>query len=462
MPSRLLHYSDIENAYDDPDRIGRFAGLVKSLRDADTVVLGTGDNTAPGVLSMVAQGRQALDFFTAVAPDADTFGNHDFDYGPDAVADVARESPQTWVSANVEWDDGAADNPTGERFAREAGVVPSTAVEVAGTTVGLTGVTEPRTGSMCPGATGLAFTDPVAAVRRETARLRDRGVDAVVVLSHLGSGDDALARETDVDVILGGHVHDRRVDRVADTLLTRPGANGRGLHEIELDRAPSISAVTVHEVADGPLDESVAEAMEQRRADAGLTEVVGHVADPITRDRSVKHTGECRIGNFIADAYRWAADADVGLQNSGGIREGPPLSGEVTVADLVSVVPFDEPVTVAAVSGRELRQLCREADGEHVQAVPDRWHAHVSDGLTIRRNGGGVEAVHLDGEPVANDDTYTVATTDYLFHTDHEFPVLDEHHRVERLSTQYEVLAAHARERGIDPAVEGRIRHTDD
>jgi hypothetical protein len=55
--------------------------------------------------------------------------------------------------------------------------------------------------------------------------------------------------------------------------------------------------------------------------------------------------------------------------------------------------------------------------------------------------------------------TYTLATTDYLFHTDHEFPVLDEHHRVERLSTQYEVLATYAREQGIDPAVEDRIRH---
>jgi 2',3'-cyclic-nucleotide 2'-phosphodiesterase (5'-nucleotidase family) len=201
--------------------------------------------------------------------------------------------------------------------------------------------------------------------------------------------------------------------------------------------------------------------MARRREAAGLDEVVGHVADPITRDRAVKHTGECRIGNFIADAYRWAADADVGLQNSGGIREGPPLAGAVTVADLVSVVPFDEPVAVAELTGRELRQLCRQADGEHVQTVADRWHAHVS-GLTIHRDGSGVEAVRLDGAPLAAADTYTVATTDYLFHTDHEFPVLSDRHRVERLSTQYEVLADYARERGIDPAVEDRIQRLDD
>ncbi|WP_335998520.1 bifunctional metallophosphatase/5'-nucleotidase [Halorientalis halophila] len=449
MPARLLHYSDLENAYDDPDRIGRLAGLVDSLSGPDTAVVGTGDNTAPGVLSMVAEGHQALDFFDAVSPDADTFGNHDFDYGLDATTDIVRESPQTWVSANVRDGDG--------RFAADAGVVPRTIIEADGARVGLTGVTDPKTGSMCPGAADLTFTDPVAAVRREADRLRDEGVDAVVVLSHLGSGDDELARETDVDAILGGHVHEHRVDRIDGTVLTRPGANGHRVLEVDLETG----TVERHEVADAPLDESVADGMARRRREAGLDEVVGRVEDPISRDRELKHAGECRIGNFVADAYRWAADADVGLQNSGGIREGPPLEGAITVADLISVVPFDEPVTVAAVTGDELRQLCREADGEHVQGLADRWHAHVS-GLTVVRNGSGVERVRVDGEAVDPESTYSVATTDYLFHTDHEFPVLDDRHRGERLSTQYQVLAAYARARGIDPAVEGRIRRADD
>jgi len=80
--------------------------------------------------------------------------------------------------------------------------------------------------------------------------------------------------------------------------------------------------------------------MDKLREEAGLDEVVGHVADPIRRTESTAFRGESRIGNFVADAYRWAADADVGLQNSGGIRGGPPLVGDVSVADLVSVVPF--------------------------------------------------------------------------------------------------------------------------
>jgi len=442
---RLLHYSDLENGYDDPVRMGRLAGLVTDRRSPGTVVVGTGDNTAPGVLSMVTEGRQALDFFSAVEPAADTFGNHDFDYGLDATRDIVAESPQTWVSANVELD--------GEPFGREVGVVPSTVVDAAGTRVGLVGVTEPKTASMCPGASELTFTDPVAAVSREADSLRERGVDAVVVLSHLGGDDDELARQTDVDAILGGHVHTERIDRVDGTILTRPGANGHTLLAVDL----ADGTVDRHAVEEGPMDETVRQALATRRDATGLDEVVGHVETPLSRDRERKGRGECRIGNFIADAYRWAAEADVGLQNTGGIREGDPLAGVVTVGDLVSVVPFDEPVTVAELTGAELRTLCRQADGWQFSALPDRWHAHVS-GLSIREDADGRITATLSGAPLVDDETYTLATSDYLFHTDHEFPVLDHHHRVETLDTQYEVLAAYARERGIDPEIEGRIR----
>ena len=109
----LLHYADIENAYDDPERIGRLAGLIDQLRDDGTVVCGAGDNTAPGVLSLVTRGRQALDFYDAVGPDAEVFGNHDFDYGIEATRELVRDSPQPWLGANVFED--------GERFATDGG-----------------------------------------------------------------------------------------------------------------------------------------------------------------------------------------------------------------------------------------------------------------------------------------------------------------------------------------------------
>ena len=450
LPVRLLHYSDLENAYDDPERAARIAGLTAELRaddGPDPVVLGSGDNTAPGVLSLWTEGRQALDLYRILSPDVETFGNHDFDYGLDATREIVTESPQTWVASNVSLD--------GRQFGASVGVEPWTIVERDGDRLGVFGVLDPATPALNPMAEPLSVTDPIAAARSATGELREASVDAVVALSHLGTGDETLAASVDVDAVLGGHVPSERVERLDDTLLTRPGSGGEVLLDIDLDDR----SVTRHEVDDAPPSDPVRRRLRDRVSAAGLDEVVAHVDDPIERTESAVYRGESRIGNFVADAYRWAADADVGLQNSGGIRDGPPIHGTVTVADLVSVVPFQEPVSVAELTGRELRAvLAGAAESDLAFAEPEWWHGHVS-GATLVWDEAEHElaTVTVDGATIDPGETYTLATNDYLFYSADEFPALAERHRDRTLDVQYEVLADYARQVGISPTVTGRI-----
>jgi len=453
MP-RLLHYSDVENVYDDPVSVGRLAGTLRGLNGPDAVVCGTGDNTSPGVLALLDRGRQALNLFEAIDADVATFGNHDFDFGPDATRSLVADSPQTWVSANVY-------GPDGGRFA--ADVVPWSVESVDGVRIGFFGVTDPATPSLNPMAEDLGFTDPYDAAERAVAALRDAGVDRIVALSHLGSGDDDLARRVDVDAILGGHVHAERNDRVDDTPLLRPGANGHAVFEVAFDATGPIR-IARHTTADATVADDVASALRERAADAGLDEVVARVDDPVDRTDAAVFRGETRIGNFVADAYRRAVDADVGLQNSGGIRDGPALAGGVTVADLVSVLPFEERVVEATVTGAELRQILAESAAAVVDfGEPDWWHGHVS-GVRVRwdDDANRLLSARVGGEPIDPGAEYTVATSAYLLHTSHEFPTLREQHRTDEGDVQYEVLADYARTAGIDPEIEGRVRRVGD
>ncbi|WP_224268627.1 bifunctional metallophosphatase/5'-nucleotidase [Haloprofundus salinisoli] len=452
MP-RLLHYSDIENVYDDPERAGRLAGLLSTLGGPDSLVVGSGDNTSPGVLALVSKGRQALDFFRAVGSDVETFGNHDFDYGPDATRELVTDAPQTWVSANVR-------DERGDRFGRAEGVVPWTVETAGGDVVGFFGLTDPATDSLNPQAAELTFTDPYEAAERAVSELRAEGVDYVVAVSHLGAGDDELARRVDVDAVLGGHVHSERAEYVDETLLVRPGVNGRTVLEVTLDEDGARAERHDPEARDATVDESLVAALRGRLAESGLDSVVGEAETPMRRTEGVVFGGECAIGNFVADAYRWAAAADVGLQNSGGIRNGPPLSGEVTVADLVSVVPFAEPVVVAELTGEELLTAFRQAAGGAVDfGEPHWWHGHVS-GATLRwdddRN--ELDEVRVGGDPVDPTRLYRVATAEYLLHSDHEFPVIEERHRASEHGIQHEILAEYARQFGVSASVDGRIR----
>jgi 2',3'-cyclic-nucleotide 2'-phosphodiesterase (5'-nucleotidase family) len=456
MP-RLLHYSDIENVFDVPERAARLAGRIRALDGPDAAVVATGDTAAPGVLSLVARGRQAIDFYAATDTVLDTFGNHEFDYGPDALRELVAAAPVEFVSANVRGEDDAP-------FGRREGVVPWTTRTVDGATVGFVGVTDPATDSLNPMAAPLSFDDPVAAAREacDAVAAAAPSVDHLVVLSHLGGGDDDLARELDVDAILGGHVHSRRNERVDGTLLVRPGVNGEAVAEVDLGGPDEPATATLHEPDGATPHDALRAALAERMSAADLDAVVARVDEPVVRTSEVVHGGECRVGNVVADAFRWALDADVGLSNAGGLRQGDPWKGEVTKADLISLIPFEEPVVLASVTGAELRRVFREMAAPDIDfGEADWWHGHVSNARVVWDAAAErlVEAT-VDGDPVDPEARYTVATSEYLLHSDHEFPTLSERHRVAEGDIQYEVLAAFAREHGIDPQIEGRIRIT--
>ncbi|TKX81470.1 bifunctional UDP-sugar hydrolase/5'-nucleotidase [Halorubrum sp. SD626R] len=464
---RLVHYSDIENVFDAPERAARLAGRIRALSGPDAAVVATGDTTAPGVLSLVASGRQVADFYEATDTSLDTFGNHEFDYGPDALRGLVAEAPATFVSANVR-------DEAGEPFGREEGVVPWATREVGGETVGFVGVTDPATDSLNPMAADLSFDDPVAAAHDALAEMRtavaeregDRegaaddgpaALDHAVVLSHLGAGDDDLARALDVDAILGGHVHSRRNEVVAGTRLVRPGVNGETVVEVDLDS--TIPDATLHEPEGATPAPGLADALAERMAAADLDETVDVVDDPIERTGDVVHGGECRVGNFVADAFRWAHDADVGLSNAGGLRQGDPWHDEVTKADLISLIPFEEPVALASVTGAELHDVFREMAAPDVDfGEDDWWHGHVSNARVVWDDDAELilEAT-VGGEPIDPEARYTVAVSEYLLHSEHEYPTLAQRHRIDEADIQYEVLAAYAREHGIDPEIEDRI-----
>ena len=451
MVLRLLHYSDLEKVYDHPDRVGRVAGLIETRRDEETLVVGTGDNVGPGVLALVTRGEQALDLFEAVEPDAGTLGNHDFDHGPTAAREMIEATPQRWVCANVFEDDDRA-----VRFAADEGVVPWTVLTAGPHRVGVVGVAHPETPAMNPKVTELAFTDPFEAAREGVAAVRERGVDRVVILSHLGDADEKLAEVVDVDAILGGHVREERIDRCADTLLTRPGADGHHLVEITLGKQ---AEATLHDVAEAPVHEGVRDAIRERIARTGLDEVVATVEEPIPCGTPETKGGESLVGNLFTDALRWATGADVAAVASGTIRASPPLTGTVTAMDLVGLDPWDDRLVVVSITGEQLLETFREfALAYRYEEVPDWYVGHVSGAtLTWDGPGGDLVAARVGGERVRESETYTLATSDYLVESAHLFSAFDETDCVEWLGEVHEYLVDYARAVGIDPRIERRI-----
>lgn len=293
----LLCLDDLERLYDDPDHVGRLAGLLRSA-PSDAVVVGAGDDTALGTLAVLAEragtdatpllpggvvdadadstdggathpdtdttdtthadtsdrstdpdpvsipdrGRGlASPLFDAVAHDAETVGNHDLDLGGEWATEWMDRVPATYCCANL---------------VEPALPVPGhTVVERDDTRVGVVGVTHPELSAYLL-AREAAATDPVPAAREELAALRDRGVDHTVVLSHCGAHDERVARETDADAVVGAHVHERLLTVVDETPLVRPGGPDA---VVELTLGAADPSVTVHRLtaqAAGSVDDT--------------------------------------------------------------------------------------------------------------------------------------------------------------------------------------------------------------
>jgi 2',3'-cyclic-nucleotide 2'-phosphodiesterase (5'-nucleotidase family) len=90
---------------------------------------------------------------------------------------------------------------------------------------------------------------------------------------------------------------------------------------------------------------------------------------------------------------------------------------------------------------------------------PEWWHSHLS-GVTIVWDDDAetIQTVSVNNQPIAPEQSYTLATSAYVLHSDHEFPTLTNRHRVGEGDIQFEILIEYAREQGIDVAIEGRVQ----
>ena len=167
--------------------------------------------------------------------------------------------------------------------------------------------------------------------------------------------------------------------------------------------------------------------------------------------------GESRVGNFLADALRAAVDADAALFPAGSRRTGPPLSGTVTLADVVSLAPFDDTIHELRLTGEKLRSVLAECGRDH---PGDRgWvHVHVA-GLRVRWDADGElrSVTRPDGSPLADDEPYTAATTGWFVLTDDYDPANEAHVVDDRVPTPAATVE-HARDGGLGVALEGSIR----
>ncbi|HAC50541.1 multifunctional 2',3'-cyclic-nucleotide 2'-phosphodiesterase/5'-nucleotidase/3'-nucleotidase [Sulfitobacter sp. HI0082] len=398
-------------------------------RAGNSILVDGGDQFQGTLFYTQYKGTLAAEMMNQMGYDAMTVGNHEFDDGPEVLRGFmdAVEFPVLMSNADVSGEPLLADK-----------LAKSTVIEKGGEQIGLIGLTPQDTHELASPGDNITFSDPVAAVQGEVDLLIARGVNKIIVLSHSGySVDQKVAAETTgVDVIVGGHTNtllsntDERAEgpyptMVGETAIVQAYAYGKFLGELNVtfddegnitkaEGEPLIMDAAVTE--DQPTVDRIAEAakpLEEIR-----NRVVAETAEAIDGERGNCRAQECSMGNLVADAMLDRVKdqgIDVAIANSGGLRASID-AGEVTMGEVLTVLPFQNTLSTFQVTGAQLIEALENGVSQHEEGA-GRFPqvAGMSFAFDPKAEAGSrISDVMVAGEPIDLEKTYGAVSNNYV------------------------------------------------
>lgn len=468
----LLHINDVYQI--GPVDKGRNGGLarVATLRDRvraespDTLLVLGGDTLSPSVASNTFKGEQMIATWNALKLDMAVPGNHEFDFGPEVFRRRVAESKFPWLADNMS--ERAGGRPFGgtqraqlRRFGRIK--------------IGFLGVITADTPQTSKPGAAVRFDDPIAAAKRAAVRLRAQGATIVVALTHLAMAEDQrLAATGAVDLILGGHDHTLMQSLVRHTPIFKAGSDARLIARIDLivdsrtRRLKNIDWLLLPVTADVPEEAEVAKVVAgyESQLAALLDKPVGETTVVLDARQETSRSRETNLGDWLADIYRTSTGADAALVNGGSIRSNSTYGpGQLSKRDILSILPFENPIVKLDVPGRVLRQALEHGLAEIDLSNESGRFPQVS-GIRYRYDarrpvGSRLVDVQVAGAPLDAVRRYALAVSGYLAGGGDGYAMLQGLPYLlapeNALSETAEVIEALAKGSPIAPGTDGRI-----
>lgn len=452
--------------------LGRLLTLKQKFQNENpnTLLLLAGDTISPSVESITYKGAQMIEAWNTIGLDYATFGNHEFDFGPDVLKQRMQESKFGWIAANV------IDTTTGKPF---GGAEPFVIREFGGVKIGIFGLVLPETKTTSRPGPNVEFRNSCDTAKQMVSELRDRGVKVIVALTHLSMREDKeVARCADVDLIIGGHEHSLLESHAGSAPIFKMTADAREMGRIVLNisrttgELDSIDWEVVKVTKDIP-EAPEFSAIKKKYASllAQLSKPVGRTTVPLDARSAEGRTKETNVGNFITDAFRKATAADVALLNGGSIRADELMPrGQLTVRDVLSMLPFKNKIVKIEITGATLREALEHGVSRSAEDAEPGGFPQVS-GIQFsfdasKPPGSRIVELKVNGQPLDEMRKYTLVAPTFIALDGGDGYSMFKGATVilppEKAPLDSEVVQrAISSVRSIAPKVEGRIKRLD-
>ena len=462
---------------------------------------------ASPLISALFHDEPTIEAMNLMGLDLNAVGNHEFDEGSAELLRMQHGGPHP-VDGDRDGDpfDGAdfeilaanvVVDATGET------IFPPYAVrDYQGVRVAFIGVTLEGTPGIVTrsGVAGLTFRDEAETVNALVPRLREEGIEAIVVLLHEGGFSDGepddcgsgligpvaeivVQLDDAVDLVIAGHTNDEFVCEVDGKWVTMADRGGRLFTVIDVKLVRATGDMVVQSAKNLPNQQADVmpvpgltalidryEALAAPLADA----VVGNVAADITREEN--QAGESALGGVIADAHLAATRGDaaggavVAFMNSGGIRadirfsaSGNEADGEVTYGEAFAVHPFGNSLVTMSLTGVQIDTLLEQQfDNPQVGSMRalqvSEGFSYVWDAAAATGSKVDAASIKINGVVVDQDRSYRVTVNSFLADGGDGFSVLQDGEERVVGEIDLDALIAYFAGRGaVEPGPQDRI-----
>ncbi|TVQ87831.1 MAG: bifunctional metallophosphatase/5'-nucleotidase [Bacteroidetes bacterium] len=358
----------------------RLSGLVKQIRAEKSgepvLLLSSGDfiGGSPYAWLILEGYSPEIELMMQIGYDATTIGNHEFDYGPDALTEYFHRAGYPEAHEKLPLIISNLNIPDGHSLL-DIGFLPHKIMELEnGLKLGLFGLLGTDAYSVAPYAEPVTIFDPISIAQQQVDQLREMGADVIIALSHSGVREDREMAEkvNNIDILLGGHDHYQTLEPeiISNTILLHSSHYLRNLGMLELEFNSSTGRVRLLNDDNNlpyliPLDHNVPEDPEITErinyytkrlndfvtefSDNLFTDIYAHIMHsdfPVVKHQNLAET---TVGNFVVDAMRLEAEkvtgrrVDLAIQANGVIRGDiipgvmPWSEGKVSFLDLVTI-----------------------------------------------------------------------------------------------------------------------------
>jgi 2',3'-cyclic-nucleotide 2'-phosphodiesterase (5'-nucleotidase family) len=385
----IIHTTDLHGHilpstdYNGNTSLGGFAKCATQIRawrnmNPSSILVDVGDLYQGTPVSQLCNGKVMIELINKLGYDSWTLGNHEFDWGLDAVEEAANLSNMPILTANIEymgrkpgaW--GNADHPLAKR------VAPFMLKEIDGFKIGIVGLVTPGLPYwLSPDLLkGVKPLDPVECLQNSVDQLKAMKADAIIVTGHMGFKfkydyanplDKILGKVQGVDFYIGGHSHkDMSYFKVGGVICTQAAYHGIQCGRVDLTFDRESRKLIKKRIVSNLMDDRFA-----------LDPIVLQHAQPYL-DTATKYT-ETEIGKLLVDieykgpnkntlplfaaafnhlATKQKIKVDAIFHGSFG---GTLKAGKVTMGDLWSLIPYDNMLARCELTVEEMLIVINEA-----------------------------------------------------------------------------------------------------